>query len=95
MNGLGLLALILIIGTAIDARLWCLRSRAATQRADHTARMLAIANMHRDAARAERDEAVVFADEALAISGLAAAIERHPGGRDMAVAPALSIVRGL
>ena len=48
-----------------------------------------------DAARKERDDARNFADEALMISGLADAIARHPGGRDMAVAPALSIVRGL
>lgn len=95
MNGLGLLALILIIGTAVNARLWCLRARAATQKADHHARLLAIANHQRDTARAERDDARNFADEALVISGLADAIARHPAKGTAAIAPALSIVRGI
>ena len=102
MNGLGMAALLTIVVLAITARVWALNAQAERQRANHLGRMLAIANAQRDAARAERDEAVTFADEALLISGLEAAIARHPsqGGASLAdvaarldSAPLLSLVR--
>lgn len=57
--------------------------------------MLAIANSQRDAARAERDDARTFADEALMISGLADAIASHPASRSQGGASVLSIVKGI
>lgn len=102
MNGLGVLPLLALAVMAVAVRLYALDAQAERQRANHLGRMLAIANAQRDAARAERDEAVTFADEALLISGLEAAIARHPsqGGASLAdvaarldSAPLLSLVR--
>lgn len=78
MNGLGMAALLGLITLAITARLWALNAAAERQRAEHLARLLTIAREQRDRARAERDKADEFAEEALLISGLADAIARHP-----------------
>lgn len=95
MNSLAILAALTIVAALYAVRRFQLQAAAATQRADHMTNLWQIVMEQRDAARKERDDARNFADEALMISGLADAIARHPGGRDMAVAPALSIVRGL
>ena len=102
MNSLGILTALAAVSLTTAAWLYRLQAAAERRRAEHLGRLLAIATAQRDAARAERDEAVTFADEALLISGLEAAIARHPsqGGASLAdvaarldSAPLLSLVR--
>ena len=93
MNGLGMAALLTIVGLAITARMWALNAAAERRRAEHLDRLLTIAREQRDRARAERDKADEFAEEALMISGLADAIAKHPS--QPAERPlALSVITG-
>lgn len=68
---------------------WTLRLErdAARQAARHADRLRAIAEAQRDAARAERDDALDFADEAT----LLLALDRHPAS---ASRPRLTLVGG-
>ena len=93
MNGLGMAALLTIVALAITARLWALNAAAERRRAEHLGRLLTIARAQRDTARAERDKADEFAEEALMISGLADAITRHPS-QPAERALALSVITG-
>ena len=93
MNSLGILTALAAVSLAAAAWLYRLQAGAQRRRAEHLGRLLTIAREQRDTARAERDKADEFAEEALMISGLADAIARHPS--QPAERPlALSVITG-
>lgn len=94
MNSLAILAALTIVAALYAARRFQIQAEVERQRADHMTQMWLIVTEQRDAARTERDEAVVFAEELMVERGYANAIARHPAKGEDFIAPALSIVRG-
>ena len=93
MNSLGILTALAAVSLATAAWLYRLQAAAERRRAEHLGRLVTIARAQRDTARAERDKADEFAEEALMISGLADAITRHPS-QPAERALALSVITG-
>lgn len=77
MNGLGLLAVATIVALGYAAWTYRTLHRDAVAHARHLRRMADDLTRQRDEARADRDDALDFADEA----SLLLAVDRHPTTR--------------